>query len=247
MRRGGRAGGIRRGGRTGRLAENPPPLVSKAQTPAEFTVELGEGIKEVRQAAGWNGLPPADRSSYDILHERVCQLYLTDITFPTWVAGGELGGSTISGFPHRAQARRHRSGRLAASGPDGERTIQRAILGSPITFFFKSIFAELTGRGVDSREARRKSSATVAPARGLGCSSPLFFRVVPLAGEPATFTVLMGVFRSRFLPDHDMTVKPNDFSIRPVRVDAPTDFALIEHWFEHVRKQQVGLLPVELR
>ena len=53
----------------------------------------------------------------------------------------------------------------------------------------------------------------------------------------------MGVFRSRFLPDHDMTVKPNDFSIRPVRVDVPTDYSLIEHWFEHVRKQQVGLLP----
>ena len=46
----------------------------------------------------------------------------------------------------------------------------------------------------------------------------------------------MGVFRSRFLPDHDMTVKPNDFSIRPVQVDAPTDFSLIDRWFEHVQE-----------
>ena len=50
----------------------------------------------------------------------------------------------------------------------------------------------------------------------------------------------MGVFRSRFLPDHEMTVKPNDFSLRPARVDAPTDYSLIDRWFDHVRKQQVG-------
>ena len=127
------------------------------------------------------------------------------------------------------------------------RTIQRAILGLPITFFFKSIFADLTGRGVDPREARRKASATVSPSRGLGRASPLFFRVVPLAGTPAAYAVLMGVFRSRFLPDHEMTVKPGDFSLRPARVDVPTDFSVIERWFDHVRGQQVGLLPVALR
>src|SRR5207253_2595863 len=80
------------------------------------------------------------------------------------------------------------------------RTIERAVLGLPIAFFFKSIFAELTARGVDPKEARRKASATVTPARGLARASPLFFRIVPLAGDPARYGVLMGLFRSRFLP-----------------------------------------------
>ncbi len=138
------------------------------------------------------------------------------------VGGGELGRRDVPGFPHRTQARRQRRRRPVDAGPDGRaRTIQRATLGLPIAFFFKSIFADLTARGVDSREARRKSSATVSPSRGLGRASPLFFRVVPLAGTPATYAVLMGVFRSRLLPDHEMTVKPGDFSIRPVRVDVP--------------------------
>ena len=117
----------------------------------------------------------------------------------------------------------------------------------PITFFFKSIFAELTSRGIDPREARRKASATVSPSRGLGRTSPLFFRILPLAGTPTSYAVLMGVFRSRFLPEHEMVVKPADFSLRPDRVDVPTDYSLIDRWFDHVRRQQVGLLPVSLR
>ena len=127
------------------------------------------------------------------------------------------------------------------------RTIQRATLGLPIAFFFKSIFADLTGQGVDSREARRKASATVTPSRGLGRASPLFFRVVPLAGSPPTYGVLMGLFRSRLLPDHEMTVKPGDFSLRPARVDVPADFSVIDRWFDHVRGQGVRLEPVALR
>ena len=38
-----------------------------------------------------------------------------------------------------------------------------------------------------------------------------------------------------------MTVKPGDFSLRPARVDVPTDFSVIERWFDHVREQ--GMRP----
>ena len=57
----------------------------------------------------------------------------------------------------------------------------------------------------------------------------------------------MGLFRSHLLPDHEMTVKPGDFSLRPARADVPADFSVIERWFDHVRGQGVGLLPVALR
>jgi len=215
--------------------------------PAGLAAELSEGVRRVRQAAGWTARPPADPSSYDILHERVCELYIADVTFPSWWEAVNWAGETFRAF--RIEHKMDASGvaALLTQGRLAVRTIQRAALGLPIAFFFKSIFAELTGKGVDPREARPKASATVSPARGLGRASPLFFRVVRLAGDPASYGVLMGLFRSRLLPDHEMTVKPGDFSIRPVRVDVPADFSVIDRWFEHVRGQGVGLQPVALR
>jgi len=224
-----------------------PHLASVATTPAELAVELSEGIQRVRQATGWQARPPADPSSYDILHERVCELYLVDKTFPSWWEAVNWAGATFQAFRIEHKLDATGVAALLTQGRMAARTIQRATLGLPIAFFFKSIFAELTTRGVDSREARRKASATVMPSRGLGRASPLFFRVVRLAGTPTSYGVLMGLFRSRLLPDHEMTVKPGDFSLRPARVDVPRDFSVIERWFDHVRGQGAGLWPVALR
>src|SRR5262249_13868955 len=129
-------------------------------------------------------------------------------------------------------------GRLAV------KTIARAVLGLPIQFFFKSIFAELTAGGLDAREARRKASAAVTPIRGLARASPLFSRIPPLAADPPAYTVLMGLFRSRLLPEDEMTVRPNDYALRPARAEVPADFALVERWFAFVQEQGVPLLPV---
>ena len=125
-------------------------------------------------------------------------------------------------------------------------TVTRAILGLPIQFFFKTLHAALVAQGLDPREARRRASATVAPSRGQARGSPLFFRVVGFPGTPARYGLLMGLFRSRFLPDHEMIIRPGDYSIKPVRVAVPGNFALIERWFQHVESQQVPLLPVAL-
>jgi CRISPR-associated protein Cmr1 len=229
-----------------------PSLVSRATTPAELAAELSTGLKQVRGAAGWEGPPPGNPSSYDILHERVCLLYLAERTFPTWWDAVNWAGETFHAF--RVEHKLDASGiaALLTQGRIAVRTIQRAALGLPIGFFFKSIFAELTGLGVDSREARRKASASVGPGRGLGRASPVFFRVVPLcaaapgADSPAAYAVLMGVFRSVLVPDHELTVKPGDFSIRPQRLEAPRDFAVYDRWFDHVRAQGVGLSPITL-
>jgi CRISPR-associated protein Cmr1 len=227
-----------------------PSLVTNATTPAELAAELSAGLKQVRQFAGWQGPPPANPSSYDILHERVCQLYLAERTFPTWWEAVNWAGETFHAF--RVEHKLDASGiaALLTQGRIAVRTIERAMLGLPIGFFFKSIYAELTGRGVDSREARRKASASVAPGRGLGRASPMFFRVVPLTAPgtdlPAAYAVLMGVFRSVLVPDHELTVKPGDFSLRPQRLEAPRDYAVFDRWFDHVRAQGVGLSPITL-
>ncbi len=224
-----------------------PSLLSTASTPAELAAELSHGLERVRLATGWNARPPGDPSSFDILHERVCQLHLADITFPSWWQALNWAGEQFRAFRIEQKLDATGVAALLVQGRMAARTIQRAILGLPITFFFKSIFAELTGRGMDPREARRKASATVSPSRGLGRASPLFFRILPLAGTPTSYTVLMGLFRSQFLPDHEMTVKPADFSLRPARVGVPPDYSLVDRWFDHVRTQGVGLLSVPLR
>jgi len=224
-----------------------PPLASLATTPAELAVELGAGLQRLRQVAGWEARPPAEPSTFDVLHERVCELYLLDKTFLSWWEALNWAGETFRAFRIEHKLDASSIAELLTMGRLSARTIQRAVLGLPIMFFFKSIFAELTSRGVDPREARRKASATVAPVRGLGRSSPLFFRIVPLSSTPATYGLLMGVFRSRLLPDYEMTVKPGDYSMRPARVGVPADFSLIDRWFEHVRGQGASLCQVALR
>jgi CRISPR-associated protein Cmr1 len=223
-----------------------PGLVSTAATPAELAAELSDGVKRVRQAAGWAEKTPSVPSSYDILHERVSQFYLVDKTFPTWWEAVNWAGETFKAFRIEQKMDASAVALFLTQGRMAARTIQRAVLGLPIMFFFKSIHADLIARGVDSREARRKASATVSPSRSLGRASPVFFRVIPLAGPTAGYVVLMGLFCSRLLPDYEMTVKPGDFSIPQTRVDVPTDFSLIDRWFDHLRVQHGALHAVAI-
>jgi hypothetical protein len=71
-------------------------------------------------------------------------------------------------------------------------------------------------------------------------------RVAPLAGEPQQYAVTMSLFRSRFLPDRQMSVTPQDRSVRPVWAAAPENHSLIDNWFDFVRAEGTGLTPVEM-
>lgn len=240
------AGGMRASAEPEGWPTSLPPLVSQATTPAELAVELGRGIHQVRRLVPWPEQPMNDIASYDLLHPRVCQLYLTDKTFPTWWEAVNWSGEVFRAFriAHKLDA----SGiaALLLKGKFLLKNIQRAVLGLPLVFYFKSIVADLVSKGMDQRDARRKATATVAPARGQARSSPLFFRIVQLAGPEPAYCVLTGVFRSRLLPDDELTIKPSDFAIRPVSLKLESDFGIIDRWFEYVRTQGVGLLPVAI-
>ena len=97
---------------------------------------------------------------------------MVDKTFPSWWEAVNWAGETFRAFRIEHKLDATGVAALLTQGRLAVRTIQRAILGLPITFFFKSIFADLTGRGVDPREARRKASATVTPSRGSGTRIP---------------------------------------------------------------------------
>ena len=141
-----------------------PPLVSRATSPAELATELGEGIKRLRQVARWQARPPTEPSSFDILHERVCQLFVASPTFDTWSEAASWAGELFQAFRVEHKLDAAAIAMLLTQGRMAARTVVHPLLGLPIVFFFKSISADLVAHGVDPREARRKASATVAPA-----------------------------------------------------------------------------------
>jgi CRISPR-associated protein Cmr1 len=223
-----------------------PSLTSTAATPADLAAELGDGLARVRQAAGWHGALPQEISSFDLLHPRACQLYLVDRPFPSWREALDWVGQLYLAFRREHKLDATAVAGLLTRGRLAVQTIQRAILGLPLPFFFKSILEGLTSQGMDARDARRKASATVTPVRGQARTSPLFFRLLRLTGDSPSCALLLGVFRSRFLPDQEMTVRPADHAIRPVRVAVPADYSLLDNWFNYVRGQGTSLLPIPL-
>jgi CRISPR-associated protein Cmr1 len=251
LRLGGAGARVRRGG--GILQASAPPTgwpesvpspVSKATTPVELAAELAEGLQTIRRSLPWQTAAPQAVSSFDILHPNVCQMLVVNQTFPTWWEALDWAGRQFVEFRRSHRSDASAVAELLTRGRIAAATIQRAVLGLPIVFFFKSIFQALTQRGLPASEARRKASATVVPNRRLGRASPLLLRVAPLAGASPQFAVVMTLFRSRFLPDRQMTIRPQDRSIRPVSVDVPTNYALIDNWFDFLRSGGTELSPV---
>lgn len=253
LRLGGVGARVRRGGGILRSTVQPtgwpesvPSPVGQAATPDQLAEELADGLNAIRRSVPWQTSAPETVSSFDILHPDVCQVFVADRTFPTWWEALDWSGRLLLEFRRSHVGDAGAIAELLTQGRMTVRRIRRAVLGLPLVFFFKSIFEELTSKGVPDKDARRKASATIVPRRGLGRASPLIVRVAPLAGEPQQYAVTMLLFRSRFLPDHQMSVKPQDFSVRPVWVDAPENHSLIDNWFDFVRQAGTSLTPVEM-
>jgi len=49
------------------------------------------------------------------------------------------------------------------------------------------------------------------------------------------------------VPDDELTIRPHDSTIRPVRAEAPANFLLLERWFHYLVSEQSPLLPVALK
>ena len=114
-----------------------PPLVSRATSPAELATELGEGIKRLRQVARWQARPPTEPSSFDILHERVCQIYLASPTFDTWWEAANWAGELFRAFRVEHKMDATAIAMLLTQGRMAARTVVRALLGLPIAVLFQ--------------------------------------------------------------------------------------------------------------
>ena len=171
---------------------------------------------------------------------------MVDKTFPTWWEAVNWAGETFRAFRIEHKMDAAAVALLLTQGRMAARTIQRAILGLPIVFFFKSIMPtwSLAASTPERLAARPRRPCHRA---GPGPRIPAVLPRRPPGRRPTRcYVVLMGVFRSRLLPDDEMTVRPGDFSIRPARVEVPKDFSVFDRWFEYVRAQQGELHAVGL-
>ncbi len=226
--------------------ENLPSLVCQAQTAAALAIELSAGLQQLRRVTGWQTAASPTVSSFDILHPAVSQLVVLDRTFPSWWEALDWVGQRFQTFRHD---QKEDAGAIAALLTQGRllvRTIQRAVLGLPIPFFFKSILADLKTQGVPEKDARRRASASVMPEKGLGRTSPLFFRVVRLAGETPAYTVVIGLFRAELLPGGKLRVQPQDRAARPASATVAADFSLLDQWFDYIAQEAGRLHPIPL-
>ena len=144
----------------------PDPLI-RSTTPQELAAEIDADLRQLRRAFGWNpiaridGLPKAS-----LLHPDTFDIYILDRVYPTWHAALDEVGQSFQAFRLR-QPDDYDTVKGALTGQSrGAKQIKRSIFGLPISFFFSSLYRQLTAQGVPEREARQRASATVARAVG---------------------------------------------------------------------------------
>jgi CRISPR-associated protein Cmr1 len=245
----------RRGAGTLRVLAHPPawpqdipsPLV-QATTPAELAAELAAALSGLR---AWVGLPtlPVSGSpaALNTLHPDTCEIHLLDRAFPSWQEAMEQVGAAFKAFRHRQPEDYDLVKGVLTRTRSAVQMIKRAIFGLPLPFFFRSLYQGLLKQGLPPQDARRRASATVVPTQGERRSSPLFLRFLPLAGDAGACVPAVILFRSRFLPEMTLQVRPVDRSLPPFTAKAPADFSFIQEWFRYLAQEVAPLLPVSFQ
>ena len=190
LRLGGAGARVRRAG--GRLRpvgtprgwpDSVPSPVSSAESPEQLAAELTRGLRQLREWLPWPLQAAKGFSEYDALHPDVCRIAVVGKTFGRWWEAVDWIGGRFQQFRRSQVNDAGAVAQLVTQGRMAAKSIQRAIFGLPIVFFFKSIFEALVGQGMSPREARREASATASPRRAQARASPLLIRVARLAGS----------------------------------------------------------------
>lgn len=243
---------MRRGAGNLRLLAEPagwpdalPPALVRAATPAAYAAELAADLVQLRRAFGWQ--PTAalgHRPAFTVLHPDTCQIYVIDQVYDSWQVALDTLGRAFMAFRSR-QPDDYATVKGAITRPNWRVSgVKRSVFGLPLMFYFSSLYKQLQEQGVPQREARSRSSAQILPRRGQMRASPLWIRVVRLAGDQPAYAVQMALFHSQFTADGMLTLRPSDRSLRPIDFRAPDDFSYVQEWFDHVAGAVAPLAPV---
>ena len=225
--------------------ELPAPVVGAA-TPQQLAEEMAAHLHQLRHAFGWQpveqvaGLPLGN-----LLHPDTFDVYVLDRVYPTWQAALDAVGQSLQGFrlrqPHDYATVK---GVLTGQGVQ-QPSLKRAIFGLPLSFFFSSLYRDLTARGVAEKDARQRASGTLGLRSGTGRRSPLWVQVTELACDTPAYVVRLNLLRSRF-HDESLIFRPQDRSLAPVEMQPPDDYAYAQEWFEQLQQTIAPLIPARV-
>ncbi len=192
---------------------NLPPLPIRATTVEQFGEELQSGIQQLRR----NVLPDAlsTQPTFHLLHPEFAEICLIERSFASWQEALNFIGSSLQSF---RKSRFSEDARIVSDlifhhHYTPNRTIHRAAFGLPLPFFFR----------------RERRGATVDPRRG----SPLFIRIVKLAGQQR-YAIVLTFFKAQFLDnDHRPSIRGQKFQI--------PSYAPIEQWLDTLNLFQIEL------
>jgi CRISPR-associated protein Cmr1 len=168
--------------------EDLPPLSSTAESPVDLANKLGAALRQLLQLTSGS---PAPSLTVPSLHPGALDIYVVAPRQP-WTAAKALEdvGRKFMQFRHQyAVDHKNTDGPVVknfANTGSVPATVQRAALGLPLPFFYRDTGSRVTVSGTVGDEDVERSS------------SPLHFRVVPLAND--TYTVVLLFFKTPLLP-----------------------------------------------
>ncbi len=166
-------------------------LLIKSISPKELAQEISLLIKVARGAFGIRQLANPAPDQFDVLHPRVCQIFVLNGAFETWQDAVEEVGRIYRRFRELRQPDHDVVKTAVSQSQDLQGEVKRAAFGLPIPFFFRSekrtavLQAEQYGEDNTSLRIDRRAS-------------PLWMRVVKLGN--GQYTVVFTWFKSRLLP-----------------------------------------------
>lgn len=159
------------------------PLPVQSSSTDELKKELENGIDFVRRIFSRN-LPTGAIAAgvpSDILHPDVCEIFIVSKVFDKWETALDKLGDIFKKFRFERNPDYKMIKGVKGTSENLPEPVQRAAFGLPMPLSDDMV---LQSTSYDRR------------------SSPLWFHIIRLAGEPAKYAVIIIWFKSKFLPDN---------------------------------------------
>lgn len=205
-----------------------PSLTVQAQTPKQLQETLQDGLHKLRKWAAetFNGslsLSFQATPSFDILHPNYCRINIINHEFNNWAEALDTFGQVMQQFRNRRQPD-YSNVKAVLQGSDELESVQRAVFGLPIVFYFSSL----------------KKRATLEGEKHNRRASPLIVRVTKLAN--GKFVLVLIHFHSQFLPENErLQLRYDD---QKVFTEQPSD-NLLNNFLSHLEHQIAPFLEVK--
>ncbi len=212
---------------------NLPPLPIRATTVEQFGKELQSGIQQLRRNVSTNTLP--SQPTFHLLHPEFAEICLINCSFSSWQEALNFIGFSLQDFRKSEFSKDARivSDIILQRDEHPNETIERAVFGLPLPFFFRRKQERKENQKHQQKQSQQKQGeikGTVHPRRG----SPLFIRVVKLADQQR-YAVVITFFKARFLDEH------RRLNLQGKSLQAPSSYEPIVQWLNSLDRLDIEL------